>query len=234
MSNLAYAEKYTGKDLFYPTRPDIRRLINKRNRMDGIALMEMLEPHSVACCFFDPQYRGVLDKMKYGNEGSRQIIRSQLAQMGEDVITAFIHHIDKALRPSGHLFLWMDKYHLCTGIQGWFEGTDLELVDMITWDKERMGMGYRTRKQTEHLVVLQKQPKRAKGVWNNRAIRDIWREKVDTKAHPHAKPVGLQAELIKSVTQAHDLVLDPCAGSFSVLAACEMAERNFIGSDING
>nr|WP_280523639.1 hypothetical protein [Helicobacter muridarum] len=34
--------------------------------------MQSLESQSVDLCFFDPQYRGVLDKMKYGNEGERQ------------------------------------------------------------------------------------------------------------------------------------------------------------------
>lgn len=191
-------------------------------------------PNSVSCCFFDPQYRGVLDKMKYGNEGNRQIIRSQLTQMGEELIVDFIKHIDRLLQPSGHLFLWVDKFHLCTGINAWFVDTELRLVDMITWDKQKMGMGYRTRKQTEHLVIFQKLPKRAKNVWVNNSIRDIWSEKVDTKLHPHAKPIGLQTELIKSVTQKGDLVLDPCAGSFSVLESCFMAGRDFIGSDLNG
>lgn len=34
------------------------------------------------------------------------------------------------LIPSGHLFLWVDKFHLCTGVLDWFKNTDLELVDL--------------------------------------------------------------------------------------------------------
>lgn len=230
MNNLAYFEGFVENH----ERLEINKLLNKRNNMDGIALMNMLEPNSVSCCFFDPQYRGVLDKMNYGNEGSRQIIRSQLKQMDDSIIINFVRNIERVLKPSGHLFLWVDKYHLCTGVNEWFKNTDMELVDMITWDKERMGMGYRTRKQTEHLVVFQKLPKRAKNIWTNHSIRDIWRERVDTKKHPHAKPIKLQAELIKCVTREDDLVLDPCAGSFSVLESCSIANRDFIGGDING
>ena len=218
----------------HDARFSIAPLLNKRNNLDGLALMHRLDANSVSCCFLDPQYRGILDKMKYGNEGNRQIVRSQLQQMSETLIIAFIAQIQRVLQPSGHVFLWIDKYHLCTGINAWFVNTDLELVDMITWDKQRMGMGYRTRKQTEHLVILQKRPKRAKDVWLNRSIRDIWREKVDTKAHPHAKPIQLQKALIQSVTKENDLVLDPCAGSFSVLESCRLAARDFIGTDING
>ena len=66
---------------------------------------------------FDPQYRGVLDKMRYGNEGvSRGQRLSGLLQMSEETITEFIAGISTALIPSGHLLLWVDKFHLCKGI----------------------------------------------------------------------------------------------------------------------
>ncbi|STQ85933.1 adenine-specific DNA methylase [Helicobacter muridarum] len=45
---------------------------NTKLNLDGLELMQSLESQSVDLCFFDPQYRGVLDKMKYGNEGERQ------------------------------------------------------------------------------------------------------------------------------------------------------------------
>jgi len=51
--------------------------------MDGLTLLKSLENNSVSLVFFDPQYRGVLDKMNYGNEGERQIKRSKLIQMDE-------------------------------------------------------------------------------------------------------------------------------------------------------
>ena len=44
--------------------------LNHKNRIDGITLLEKLETASLKAVFFDPQYRGVLDKLKYGNEGA--------------------------------------------------------------------------------------------------------------------------------------------------------------------
>lgn len=41
-------------------------------KCDGIDFMRTIAPASIKCVFFDPQYRGVLDKMSYGNEGARQ------------------------------------------------------------------------------------------------------------------------------------------------------------------
>lgn len=45
---------------------------NHKNEIDGLSLLKFLENQSVDLCFFDPQYRGVLDKLKYGNEGKKR------------------------------------------------------------------------------------------------------------------------------------------------------------------
>ena len=95
-------------------------------------------------------------------------------------------------------------------------------------------MGYRSRRVSEYCVVLQKQPRRAKGVWKIHTIRDVWREKVSSKEHPHQKPIGLQGELIAAVSQKGDYVVDPAAGSFSVMESAHIKGRNFIGCDLEG
>lgn len=206
--------------------------MNYRNRSDGLALMGEVLSGSVAAAFFDPQYRGILDKLSYGNEGvSRGKDRSGLPQMGEDTIVAFLGELDRVLRPSGHLFLWVDKFHLCEGVTRWLEGTEFQIVDMITWDKEKIGMGYRSRRRSEYLLVLQKKPLRAKGCWTVHTIPDVWTEKI-VKTHPHSKPVSLQRELILATTAPGDTVLDPAAGGYSVLEACRETGRDFIGGDI--
>ena len=202
--------------------------------MDGLELLANLPDESISASFFDPQYRGVLDKLSYGNEGkSRGKARSELRQMTDDVITDFIKEICRTLAPSGHLFLWMDKFHLCTGISEWISETDFQTVDLITWDKGRIGMGYRSRRSCEYLMVLQKLPTRAKGVWTKHDIPDVWKEKV-SKKETHAKPVELQQALIEAVTPPDGVVLDPAAGTFSVLEACKRSGRTFIGCDVNG
>ncbi len=208
-------------------------LTGKRLVMDGRELLRRIPSGSVAACFFDPQYRGVLDKLGYGNEGvSRGQKRSALAQMDECVIAEFITGINNGLRPSGHLFLWVDKFHLCEGVKGWLTGTELAIVDLIVWEKPNIGMGYRSRRKSEYLLVLQKKPCKAKGVWNVHNIPDVWKEGADTKKHPHAKPVGLQQRLIEAVSCAGDVVLDPAMGSGSVWEACRNINRCFIGADV--
>lgn len=206
--------------------------LNSHNLCDGMDLLKNINDSTIAAAFFDPQYRGVLDKMKYGNEGkARGKARSALPQMNEETITRFIVEIDRVLKNSGHLFLWIDKFHLCGGVRKWIDCTSLNIVDMIVWDKCKIGMGYRSRRKSEYLVVLQKTPVKAKPCWSDHSIPDVWQEQKPTD-HPHSKPIELQRRLIAATTNEGDVVLDPASGGYSVLAACRQLDRDFIGADI--
>jgi len=88
--------------------------------------------------------------------------------------------------------LWVDKFHLVEGVKNWFINIpNIEAVDMITWNKMKIGMGYRTRRKCEYLIILQKSPRLAKATWSLHNIPDVWEEKV-TKIHAHSKPIELQ------------------------------------------
>ncbi|MCY4589777.1 MAG: DNA methyltransferase [Alphaproteobacteria bacterium] len=203
--------------------------------MDGLEFLSLLPADAIPVAFLDPQYRGVLEKLSYGNEGKvRGKRRSALEQMPNDVIAKFVRGIDRALIPSGHLFLWVDKFHLCQGVYPWLDGTNLDIVDLVTWDKGTFGMGYRTRRRGEYCVVLQKQPRKAKGVWKTHNIPDVVQEAASQREHPHAKPIDLQGELMAAVSHEGDFVIDPAAGSFSVLQAAKNRRRTFLGCDLNG
>ena len=80
--------------------------------------------------FLIHNYRGVLDYLGYGNEGKyRGQKRCALTQMDNIIICSFIREIDRVLIGSGHLFLWVDKFHLAMGIREWIVGTSLDIVD---------------------------------------------------------------------------------------------------------
>ena len=206
---------------------------NCKNKADGIKLLKELENNSIKAAFFDPQYRGVLDKLSYGNEGkNRGKQRSALPQMDEQTIKNFLTEIERVLMQSAYLFLWADKFHLCEGVKNWFTQLEtLKIVDLITWDKQKIGMGYRTRRKAEYLVVIQKKPILAKATSKIHNITDVWQEKVK-KTHAHSKPIELQKQLILATTNESDLVCDPAAGGYSVLEACKQTNRTFIGCDI--
>ena len=209
--------------------------------MDGLDLLSRIPLRSISCCLFDAQYRQVLDKMNYGNEGERQKERAILPQMDDKMIAAFIDKIITSLAPSGYLFFWADKFIVAEGkhldlFSGYTFGNKptMSLVDLLVWDKGRIGMGYRSRRKNEMLLVYQKTPKTTKN-WTDKGIPDTFTEKIDSprKGHAHKKPILMTERLIRSVTKENDFVLDPCAGSFSTLTACQSTGRNFIGCDIS-
>ena len=210
----------------------MKNLINKKLNIEGVELLKQIQDKSLKVTFFDPQYRGILDKLSYGNEGkSRGKDRSDLPQMSEDIIKTFLKEIERVLLPSGYLFLWVDKFHLVEGVNPWISDLNMEIVDLITWNKMKIGMGYRTRRKSEYLLVIQKLPKKAKSTWTLHNIPDVWDEKV-VKTHTHSKPIELQKQLILATTNEGDLVCDPASGGFSVFEACKLTNRKFIGGDL--
>lgn len=53
------------------------------------------------------------------------------------------------------------------------------------------------------------------------------------KMHPTQKPVDLLRYLVRTYTNAGDLVLDNCMGSGTTAVACIMEKRDFIGFELN-
>ena len=79
--------------------------LNKKNLANGLELLADINDQSVATVFFDPQYRGVLDKLNYGNEGqARGKARSELTQMDDETIVNFINEINDTKIIYYHLF----------------------------------------------------------------------------------------------------------------------------------
>jgi site-specific DNA-methyltransferase (adenine-specific) len=185
--------------------------------------------------FFDPQFRALLDRQSYGNEGrSRQCRRANLPAMSEEYIDACCREIARVLTPSGYCMRWAETFAVCEGHHLRVKDV-LPCVDKIVWDNLRMGMGHRSRHRGDELLILQLPPLRAKHTWRDHGIPNRWLEKIEPAArrkHPHIKPIGLIKRLIGAVTLPGDLAVDPCAGSFVVLDACRQLGRRFIGCDL--
>ena len=84
-------------------------------REDALTLLRSLPDGCTPLVFFDPQYREVLDRLAYGNEGARQRERCALPAMTSGYIDACCREIARVLQPSGYLMLWGDTFRLCEG-----------------------------------------------------------------------------------------------------------------------
>jgi site-specific DNA-methyltransferase (adenine-specific) len=161
-------------------------------REDALTLLRSLPDGCAAVVFFDPQYRGVLDKLKFGNEGARHKGRYKLPPMSSEYIDACGREVARILRPSGYCLLWADTFNVCQAHHLRISDA-LPVVDLIAWDNLRLGMGKRSRRRGDYLPVLQTPPTSPK-TWRDRAIPNRWAEKIDLKVYPrkvyrHTKPV---------------------------------------------
>jgi site-specific DNA-methyltransferase (adenine-specific) len=205
---------------------------NNPQRGDALALLQSLPDSCARLGFFDPQHRDNLDALKYGNEGERQRERCKLSQMSGEYIEACCREFVRVLMPSGYLMQWMNAFQLGSGAHLRLAGA-LQVVEIIVWDNQRLGMGYRARRRGDYLVALQKPPIKARATWRTKpTIPDRWLEKADRKLHPHIKPIGLISALIEAITSPGDLVVDPAAGSFVAMHAARRLGREFIGCDL--
>ena len=175
---------------------------NGSRRGDALALLRSRPSGTVPLIFFDPQYRGVLDKLKFGNEGARQKGRAQLPAMTESYIDDVCREAARILVPSGYLLRWTDTFHLCEGDHQRIADV-LKCVDLLAWDNLRIGMGKRTRRRGDYLLILQKPPIKAT-TWKDHGIPSRWPEKVDRKLHPHIKPSGLIRCFVREIVVFHE------------------------------
>ena len=104
--------------------------------------------------------------------------------------------------------------------------------DLATWNKDWIGMGYRTQRVSEYPLILQKPPTRIGAGWQRYDIPDVVTEKVERIGNAHPKPVNFQVCLIEAVTQPGDVVLDPGAGGYSMMTAAHQVGHQFLGPDI--
>jgi site-specific DNA-methyltransferase (adenine-specific) len=150
--------------------------------------------------------------------------------MTEPYIDAVCREIARVLVPGGYLMYWVDTFCLVEAHHRRVSDV-LKGVDLIAWDNLRFGMGKRTRRRGDYLLILQKPPA-SPSTWRDHGIPNRWPEKVDRKLHPHIKPIGLISRLIGAVTELGDLVVDPAAGSFVVMRAARRLGREFVGCDL--
>jgi site-specific DNA-methyltransferase (adenine-specific) len=153
----------------------LERQIMTRNvvqRRDALTLLRSLPDGCTPLVFFDPQHRAVLDKLKFGNEGARQKGRAGLPAMSDDYIDSVCLEIARVLKPSGYLMRWIDTFCMCEGHHHRISRQHIKPVDLIAWDSLHLGMGKRSRRRGDYLLVLQKPPITAKN-WRDHSIPSL-------------------------------------------------------------
>lgn len=178
--------------------------------------------------FLDPQYEkvGTVLKLDY-----------PLFYTSDYQILRILEQVNRVLKPSAFCLLWVNKTLLGNDrVPLWLLKTpNLKIVDCLVWYKKNtLGLGSWLRSQAEFAFLVQKFPYNSKA-FKNRSFGNVWEENVlsvKQRQHPRQKPRELIKTLIEATTQEEDLIVDPFAGSFVVLDACQELKREFLGVDL--
>jgi len=202
--------------------------LNTKQVGEAVEFLTSLSEKSVNVAFLDPQYEKVANVVH---------VDYPLSFQTDYQIQQIVKEVSRVIKPSGFLFLWVNKALLGSDrIVNWLlQAPSLKIVDSLVWYKRgTLGLGSWLRSNAEFCFILQNHPTNSK-LFTNRSFGSVWEEaslSTQRRDHPHQKPFFLIKSLIEATTQEGDLVVDPCAGSFVVLEACQSIGRQFLGVDL--
>lgn len=138
----------------------------------------------------------------------------------------------------GLAYLCMDHRHLHHTFNA-LEGTGLEQLNLIVWDKGTGGMGsfYRSRHEiiilakrsgADHLnrVQLGSNGRDRSNVWSYSGVNGFGKAKAKIRdLHPTVKPMAMVRDAILDSSAVGDVVLDLFSGSGTTLIAAEVTGR---------
>jgi len=134
------------------------------------------------------------------------------------------------LIPGGHVLAFID-WRMAPNLAAALESADLRQHPILVWDKQTFGMGTIFRNQHEFIVHMSAgnpiDPQR-RNVGNVLRFPAVH---VSQRVHECEKPVPLLHTLLSVVTPPGTTVLDPYAGSGSVLVAAKNLGLPAIGID---
>jgi DNA methylase len=143
------------------------------------------------------------------------------------------HSIDGSIH-----HICMDWRHMAEMLEAG-SGVYTDLKNLCVWNKSNAGMGSFYRSKHELVFVwkngtaphintfeLGQYGRHRANVWDYPGISSLSPGRLDELAmHPTVKPVALVADAIKDCSRRNNLVLDPFAGSGTVLIAAERTGR---------
>lgn len=137
---------------------------------------------------------------------------------------------DRVLVEGGSFLSFIDWRQYPT-LYGCIESCNLQIINLVVWDKEVFGMGNGFRNQHELILHASKGTPR---IFDRSVPNVIGSRRIPTSdIHPTEKPVELIEELVRVCTDRGDIVVDPFAGSGTTGVACANLGRRFIGMEFN-
>lgn len=212
--------------------------------LDRDAYSRLLGGDRVDLVITDPPFNVKIE----GNVGGLGRIRHPdfamaSGEMSREEFTTFLaaafSHIVAHAADGALSFVFMDWRHLREVLDAG-ETSFSELKNVVVWNKDNGGMGSLYRSKHELIFVfkvgtgphinnveLGRHGRNRSNVWDYPGISSMRRGRLEELAmHPTVKPVALIADAMKDASNPKGLVLDPFAGSGTILIAAEKTGRH--------
>ena len=150
----------------------------------------------------------------------------------ETYIRCLREEFERILKPSAPMFMFCDEQYYPPIHKVFYQWQSLQ---MIVWDKEKIGMGKPFRKRHELIFYANRSPmdyNRTDGITHYPTVlryKPVGKERL----HGAQKPLALVEDLIKGFSNENDIVLDLFMGSGTTGVACKNLNRSFIGIELD-
>jgi site-specific DNA-methyltransferase (adenine-specific) len=214
---------------------------------DAVAFLDSLAPESVDCLITDAAYES-LEKHRAKGTTTRLKISAASSNAWFEIFKderwpEFFRAARRVLKKNGHLYSFSDQTTArLTAPLG--EAADFTWWKWITWDKQRIGMGYHYRNRTELISFFEKGKRRLNDLGLSDVIEvndldngELCADKIDAPmvrgGYPTEKPPEVALPLVLQSTAPGELIVDPFMGSGAFGVAALKCGRSFIGNDLS-
>lgn len=160
--------------------------------------------------------------------GRKKVKKLSDLSIQEFYVAGLRDEFERILKPNGRVVIFCDDKYYPVLFASFYEWHN---VNLLIWDKGRIGMGKPFRKQHELMIYAAKETYEPTGTLPT--VIKCSPVGSNVKQHGAEKPVELLKKLIEQLTAVGDTVLDPFSGSGSTLLAAKELGRNYIGIEMD-
>lgn len=213
------------------------------NALDSVSYIALMGDERAQMTFTDPPYNVPVDGHVCGSgETKHKEFAMASGEMSSNEFTAFLNTFFRLTaefsQDGAIVYSCMDWRHM-REIQNAAEPVFGPLRQLCVWAKDNGGMGTFYRSQHELVFVFKKgsgphvnnfelgqHGRYRTNVWNYPGVNTFKGKGYELlKLHPTVKPAGLVADAIRDCSHRKGIILDPFAGSGTILIAAERTGR---------
>jgi adenine-specific DNA-methyltransferase len=203
---------------------------------DSRELCKKFKPETIQCVLTDPPFgvnnQSNMATTEAGKKHARKIAGDESPEQALVLFEAVTRTMMPAMKPNSDWYVFTSYQVLkewLTALDPLFDGFGYQRKALGIWNKQDPGMGdLESWGMGMEFILYYKRGNRAKSADRRNFVLNHPKLRPVTLIHPHEKPEGLLADLIKFSTSPGDWLVDPFGGSGSMVRAARNCNRNAI------